>query len=151
MCDSNIPAIKDYNQLTNKEKRKEFIDQSRKVYSSMYQLLLIWEKLSSDDNMTTSIDNPFKESFDEFIHSYIGWLSKLETNFAKSDFNFSPTLTVGELKKILSTVNDDTQIVVDDEKNSWWLNIKTLELPDEDDGMFTLTFHTANDFDNRQF
>jgi hypothetical protein len=64
---------------------------------------------------------------------------------------FEPTIMVKDLKAILDKLDDDVQIVINDEKNSWWLNIESLELPDEDNGSFTLTFNPKDNFDNRQF
>jgi len=58
---------------------------------------------------------------------------------------------VKDLKAILDKLDDDTHIVIRDEKSDWWLNIDSLDLPDEDNGNITLTFNPKNNFDNRQF
>ena len=57
---------------------------------------------------------------------------------------------VKDLKAILDKLDDDTYIVIRDEKNDWWLNIESVDLPD-DDGSITLTFNPKDNFDNRQF
>ena len=57
-------------------------------------------------------------------------------------------LTVGELKKILADYSDDTQIVVANEE--WYLNISNVVLPDNN-GIYAITFETADTFDPRQF
>jgi hypothetical protein len=140
--------------ILNKERmqtRKNFIEAATKLIQPSLDLLLAWEKLNHEDNGETSVDNPFQMSFDEFFADYTNWVYALEEKFLTKIDNFEPTLTVGELKKVLSTLSDDTQIVVDDEKNDWWLNIGSLDLPDEDEGMFTLTIHTSDNFDPRQF
>ena len=57
-------------------------------------------------------------------------------------------LTVGELRKILSDYSDDTQIVV--AKDDWYSNISDVILPDGE-GVYAITFETADTFDPRQF
>lgn len=130
--------------------RQVFLHQARRLGDEIMNLLLEWEKLTPDDNGLTSIKNPFNMSFDEFFAQYQQWYGVLEDNFLKTEYVYSPTVTVGELKEVIKYIPDETQVVVYDEKNDWWLNVETIDLPDND-GMFTVTFNTVNTFDPRQF
>ena len=132
-------------------KRKQFIEAAQKLCNPFVELTIAWQELSSEDNGETSIDYPFTGSFDEWIYYYNEWLDKLEKKFLIKTDGFEPTIMVKDLKAILNKLDDDIQIVIRDEKNDWWLNIESLELPDEDDGSYTLTFNPKDNFDNRQF
>jgi hypothetical protein len=138
--------------MTNNHiKRKQFIEAAQKLCNPIVELTIAWQELSSEDNGETSIDYPFIGSFDEWVYSYNEWLDKLEEKFSIKTDDFKPTITVKDLKTILDKLDDDIQIVIRDEKSDWWLNIESLELPDEDNGSFTLTFNPKDNFDNRQF
>jgi hypothetical protein len=131
--------------------RKEFIKAAGSLWEPIMNLTHAWEKLTNADNNETAEKYPFKGSFDEWIYEYAGWFDNLAVKFVIQTEDFSPTITVKELKEILALVDDDTQIVVSDKARDWWLNIDEVQLPDEDNGCFTLTFHTKDDFDTRQF
>ena len=135
----------------NYNARKQFIEAAGNLWKPIMDLTNAWEKLSINDNGETAVNYPFNGSFDEWAYEYATWYDNLAKKFQIKTEDFRPTITVKELKNILSFVDDDTQVVVRDEKNDWWLNIESLELPDEDNGNFTLTFNTKDDFDNRQF
>jgi hypothetical protein len=138
--------------MTNNHiKRKQFIEAAQKLCNPFVELTIAWHELSIEDNGETSVDYPFTGSFDEWIHYYNEWLDKLEEKFSIKTDGFKPTITVKDLKTILDKLDDDIQIVIRDEKSDWWLNIESLELPDEDNGSFTLTFNPKDNFDNRQF
>ena len=137
------------NQYT--EEQMAFINAIVDIYPKLYTALLAWENLTEEDNGLTSEKNPFGMSFDEWMAEYLCWVGHMRKVFSSRFISYSPTLTVGDLKKIIESINDDTQIVVADQKEDWWLNIAQVEIPDEEDGMFTLTFHTKNTFDTRQF
>lgn len=132
------------------EERKEFMKNVKAMLDPMYQLLLSWEKLSSKDNDETSVNVPFSQSFDEFYAEYVNWAWNLNEKFLPKTETFYPTITVGDMKKILAVLDDDVQIVISKDEESWWLNINSVELPDGD-GMFTLTLHPKDNFDTRQF
>lgn len=132
-------------------KRKQFIEAARNLWKPFTDLADAWQELSSEDNGETSVEYPFTGSFDEWIHSYCEWLDKLDEKFSIQTEGFSPTITVKDLKSILNQLDDDIQIVIRDEKSDWWLNIQSLEIPNEDDGCFTVTFNPTDNFDNRQF
>ena len=128
--------------------RQEFIKAAKEVCKPIYELLSVWEELSHEDNGKTS-DCPFDKSFDEFCADYTDWVWKMDEKFSPKIDKFEPTITVKDMKQILAVLEDDVQIVISDQKNDWWINIKEVELPSE--GVFTLVFHPTDDFDNRQF
>ena len=136
---------------SNHIKRKHFIEAARNLWTPFVELTTAWQELSSEDNTETSIGYPFTGSFDEWIYFYSEWLNRLDEKFSIQTEGFEPTIMVKDLKAILDKLDDDIQIVISDEKNDWWLNIESLELPDEDNGSFTLTFNPKDNFDNRQF
>jgi hypothetical protein len=135
----------------NYTKRKQFIEAAQKLYTPFMVLTTAWQELSNEDNGETSIGYPFTGSFDEWVYYYSEWLDKLEKKFSLKTDNFEPTIMVKDLKAILAELDDDVQIVIKDEKCDWWLNIESLDLPDEENGSFTLTFNPKDNFDNRQF
>lgn len=131
--------------------RKEFIKAAGSLWEPIMNLTHAWEKLEHKDNDETGHDYPFNGSFDEWIYEYAKWFDHISEKFSIQTEDFSPTITVKQLKEILGLVDDDTQVVVSDKARDWWLNIDEVQLPDEDNGCFTLTFHTKDDFDTRQF
>ena len=135
----------------NHIKRKQFIEAAQKLCNPFVELTIAWQELSIEDNGETSVDYPFTGSFDEWIYYYNEWLDKLEKKFLIKTDGFKPTIMVKDLKDILDKLDDDIQIVIRDEKSDWWLNIESLELPNEYNGSFTLTFNPTDNFDNRQF
>lgn len=137
--------------MENKEGKQKFIDAAVETRKHLFNILLAYDDLSGEDNQKTAECYPFNGSFDEWLCEYDNWVDSLKEQFFPENKAFNPTITVKELKAIISDLDDHTQIVVRDEKDEWWLNIKTLELPDEDNGMFTLTFHTNDDFETIQF
>lgn len=131
--------------------RKEFIKAAGSLWGPIMNLTHAWEKLEHEDNNETGEKYPFNGSFDEWIYEYATWFDHIAEKFSIQTEDFNPTITVKQLKEILALVDDDIQIVVRDEAKDWWLNIDEVQLPDEDNGSFTLTFHTKNNFDTRQF
>jgi len=76
----------------------------------------------------------------------------LRQMFAKLDA-IKP-FTVGEMKKALEGLADDTQILIGGtEKCSFdWANLALdYQQPDEESGFLGLTFYLKNDYDPRQF
>ena len=62
--------------------------------------------------------------------------------------------TVGQMKKALEGLSDDTQILIGGtEKCSFdWANLATdYNQPNEEEGFSALTFYIKNDYDPRQF
>lgn len=63
-------------------------------------------------------------------------------------------LTIGDMKKAIAGLPDDTQIVVgcgDADVDFDWANLKLYSLPNEDEGVLALSFDIVNNFDARQF
>lgn len=127
-----------------------FLEQIVKVGSELTKLYNCWEELDMDESDTASEGYPFKQDLLEFIADYWNWYYQARDNFAKQVLTFKPTLTVSDLKKILDSFSDDTQIVVAKEGGDDWLNITELEIPDGE-SMFTLTLHTKDNFNTWQF
>lgn len=62
--------------------------------------------------------------------------------------------TVGQMKKALEGLSDDTQILIGGDENSSfdWANLETnYNQPNEEEGFCALTFYIKNDYDPRQF
>jgi hypothetical protein len=62
--------------------------------------------------------------------------------------------TVGEMKKALEGLPDDTQILIGGDENCSfdWANLSLeYQRPDEESGYFALTFQIKDDYDPRQF
>ena len=137
--------------MNNREAKQNFIDRTVEARTSLFKILLAYDDITDKDNENTSENYPFVGSFDEWICEYDKWIETLKENFFPESKTYKPTIMVKDLKAILNEMDDDIQIVIRDEKSDWWLNIESLELPDEDNGNFTLTFNPKDDFDNRQF
>ncbi len=76
----------------------------------------------------------------------------LREMFAKLD-KIKP-FTVGEMKKALEGLADDTQILIGGTENCSfdWANLDlTYQQPDEEGGFLALTFYLKDDYDPRQF
>jgi hypothetical protein len=76
----------------------------------------------------------------------------LRQMFAKLDA-IKP-LTVGEMKKALEDLSDDTQILIGGTENSSfdWANLDLKwNKPDEENGFMALTFYLKDNYDARQF
>lgn len=137
--------------MNNREAKQNFIDRTVEARTALFKILLAYDDITDKDNENTSENYPFVGSFDEWICEYDNWIETLKGNFFPESKTYKPTITVKDLKAILNEMDDDIQIVIRDEKSDWWLNIESLELPDEDNGNLTLTFNPKDDFDNRQF
>jgi hypothetical protein len=59
--------------------------------------------------------------------------------------------TVGDMKKALEGLPDDTHIVIGCSCSEWLNLAKEYQLPDEEAGYMALTFFTRDNFDARQF
>jgi hypothetical protein len=137
--------------MDNKAAKQNFIDMAIGARRFLFNILLAYDQISAEDNEKTAENYPFVGSFDEWICEYDLWIETLKENFFPESKTYKPTIMVKDLKAILNEMDDDIQIVIRDEKSDWWLNIESLELPNEDDGHFTLTFNPKDNFDNRQF
>jgi len=127
--------------------RENFINSVNNVIKPMHDMLLAWEKLDHSDNFDTVKYNPFRTSFDEWFAEYIEWANQMEKIFNTRIFKFSPTVTVGELKKILENVDDDRQIVIG--TKDWYTNIAEVHLANDYE-TFTVTLSPGSEFDTCQ-
>ena len=59
--------------------------------------------------------------------------------------------TVGDMKKALAGLPDETQIVIGCSCSDWLNLAKDYQLPDEEAGYMALSFFTRDNFDARQF
>lgn len=57
-------------------------------------------------------------------------------------------LTVGQLRAILATIPDHEQITI--ATDSWWLNVESVDTPDEENGNASVILYTADTYDTRQ-
>ena len=116
--------------------------------------------MPNDDLCTTcSSDNYFREmSFTQELPEikYCNNCHQLEHDqvtdcpaFNYENATFNGILTLGQFRQFTQHLSDDTQIVTDDQ-NDWYWNIKSVQLPDQEN-YFAITLNTANDFDPRQF
>jgi len=133
--------------MDSAEARRNFIDTAEMAKPFLWKILDAYENLSHEENDQTSKNYPFGSSFDEWLFEYARWISELEETWFPQPKSFKPTLTVGELKKILDGYSDDRQIVL--AKDGWYQNIEALEFPD-DYQTWTLTLHLGSEFDSFQ-
>jgi hypothetical protein len=59
--------------------------------------------------------------------------------------------TVGDMKKALEGLSDDTQIIIGGDDFDWANLSMEYKQPDENEGYLGLTFFIKDDFDPRQF
>jgi hypothetical protein len=59
--------------------------------------------------------------------------------------------TVGDMKKALEGLSDDTQIIIGGDTFDWANLSLEYKQPDENEGYLGLTFFIKDDFDPRQF
>lgn len=138
--------INKYNQLSKQQ--SDFIEKANNVTRSIYELLIKWQELGEQDENLVCENYPFTESLDEVWATVSDWNENLIYNFQKAS-KFSPTINVGQMKKILDGLDDEEQIVIWDERKLWWLNIESVEVPDQE-SLFTLVLYPKDTFDTRQ-
>lgn len=130
------------------EEQTEFIKSANKLTNAFHDLLIKWHTLDSKDDQLACIDYPFGESLEDVWATVSEWNENIIKNFKESN-NFSPTITVGQMKKVLDGLDDDEQIVIWDEQKMWWLNIGSVDIPDQEN-LFTLVLYPKDTFDTRQ-
>ena len=59
--------------------------------------------------------------------------------------------TVGDMRKALADLPDDTQIVIGCSCSDWLNLSHDYEVPNQEEGLSALTFFTRDNFDPRQF
>jgi len=131
------------------EKQKKFYQCVEDLTNPLSQLLKTYEELDFDSNLDTSEKYPFGISYDEWFEEFLTWKNNLYEKWICGITRYSPTITVGELKKVIADLPDSTQITVQDK--GWWLNITQCQKPIDDSlYTFTLNFSLSNTFDTRQ-
>lgn len=105
-----------------------FIQELDNFKNNCIKLLDCWYRLSMEDSDNAATDYPFDESFEEIVFKVINWYGSVQEQLLIPIEGFEPTITVKELKDILSLIDEDTQITI--EKDGWWLNICDLIIPD---------------------
>ena len=131
--------------------KEDFLQAIKDAYPSLSVILRAYENLTPEDNDETSAGFPFGMSYDEWLMEYRDWAEEVHKRFFPDRFEYWPTLCVGDLKNIIRDLPDETQIVVAKRGQPGWLNINMIQYPNEDEGMFTLTLHTKDNFDTTQF
>lgn len=131
------------------EEQTEFIKSANKLTNAFHDLLIKWHTLDSEDDQLACIGYPFGESLEDVWASVSQWSEGIIKNFKESN-HFSPTITVRQMKKVLDGLEDDEQIVIWDEQKMWWLNIGSVDVPDQEN-LFTLVLYPKDTFDTRQF
>lgn len=134
------------NQLS--EQQSNFIKSANNVTKSLYDLLIKWQELDANDEELACEEYPFDESLDDMWANVSHWEEQLLNKFKKTN-DFHPTITVGDMKKILENADDEDQIVIWDERQQWWLNIASVEFPNKED-TYTIILNPKDNFDTRQ-
>jgi hypothetical protein len=111
----------------------------------------LWEKLpiSLQDKLNNTDAYPFDKSLDEVAYSVAAWCQKMEEVIHEYRENmFNPTIKVGDLKKLLSSIDDDVQVVIG--SNDWFNNITMYHYPDGENYV-ALTLELGEECNTRQF
>lgn len=122
-----------------------------KAYDNLMNALISWELVPRDFaiKLDDHKDYPFNESFDEVVHSVGQWVLSLR-QIVKDHYNtYNPTLKVGNLRKIISVLDDEVQIVIGN-PDGWFNNIESYEFPDGENYV-ALTFNMGDSCNTRQF
>lgn len=123
-----------------------------KAYGNLMKALIAWEVAPRE--FTKKLDDhkayPFNGSFDEVVYEIGSWVLELkqilDDHYKKQ---FEPTMTVGDLRKIIKDIDDDIQVVIGN-NNDWYSNIPTYEYPDGEN-YSALTLNMGVDCNTRQF
>lgn len=129
--------------------RESYISSLKNMISASSKVLRTWEELDSKARKETDGGKyPFGMSFDELLAEMYEWVVDIETRF-NSLTEYHPTVKVSDLKKILESLPDDTQIVVGDLDGFY--NITSIILPNDDEGYLALTLNVSDTFSTIQF
>lgn len=113
----------------------------------LLNLLYSYERLDFYSNVQTSENYPFGLSYDGWIAEFFLWKETLYKRWVDGITEYSPTITIGELKNVIADLPDSTQITV--KNKDWYLNITECHIPDNY-GLFTLNLGTSDTFDTTQ-
>jgi hypothetical protein len=122
-----------------------------KAYGNLMKALIAWEVAPREfvEKLDDHKAYPFTSSFDEVVYDIGAWVLELQqilNDHYKKQFN--PTMTVGDLRKIIEGMDDNIQVVIG--TNDWYSNIPTYNYPDGD-SYSALTLNMGVDCDTRQF
>ena len=130
--------------IDNAEKDSlDFYLRARDSIVALQELLNHWDRNPQKYNDTFSKDYPFGSSLDEVITQGYSWLAEIIKAMDIQNETYEPTMTVGDLKKVLKQLPDDLQITVGYDKG--WLNIESVSFPNEAD-LVTLVLNAKNTF-----
>lgn len=127
--------------------RQAFIKSVESAVAPLVNIMIAYESLDNESNDDTSFHYPLDLSFDEWVYSFLNWRDSLYKRWVAGINEYSPTVTVGDLKKIIAELPDTTQITV--QKDDGWLNITECQLPDNE-SIFTIVFKTSDNFSTTQ-
>lgn len=117
-------------------------------YASAYGLLLAWENVDNQERV--GVDKyPFGNDFAEKVHEIADWVEHTKS-LLKKKFVFEDYMTVGDLLNALEDLDPETHVAIYDEPSGWWKNIKSIQHPDDDEGLVTLAIYPGDDFDVHQ-
>lgn len=123
-----------------------------KAYSHLYSACVAWE-LSPNDfsvKLNRCQKYPFQGSLDEVVYSIGEYILELKEALEQyKTQKFEPTMTVGDLRKIISGMDDGIQIVLGN-SNGWFNNIDSYEYPDGENYV-ALTLNIGDESNTRQF
>lgn len=134
--------------MQTEEGKQLFVEAIYKANVALYNIVTAYEGLSPEENAKTAINYPFTSSFDEWCYEYDIWCETVKSKFFPEK-EYYPTITVKEMRDILNVLPDDDQITIQTE--GWWMNIKTVLKPTEDNGLSSLVLVPNDNFDTRQF
>lgn len=129
------------------QEQKDFINSVENLITPLINLMVAYESIDDKSNYDTSFDYPFTGSFDEWFHEFLSWRDSLYKKWVAGITEYSPTITVGDIKRLISNLPDHTQITV--QKDDGWLNITEAQIPDNE-SFFTIVFKTEDNFSTRQ-
>jgi hypothetical protein len=122
-----------------------FYKKASEVVDRVTDLARYWGKNENVFNSKFSEGYPFGYDLEEVAYSSVDWLVSILENMDCQNKKYNPTITVGELKEILKQANDNDQVTVYDKEKNKWLNITSVNLPN-DEGLVTVVLNTEDTF-----
>lgn len=139
-----------YNRVTNPYVQDLMLS-FEKTYGSLVTALINWEVVPKDfeKKINGNPNYPFQESLDEVVASVGQWVLELKKVVDDYYKCFDPTMTVGDLRKIIKDMDDSIQIVIGN-PDGWYNNIESYEYPDGENYV-ALTLNMGDECHTRQF
>jgi hypothetical protein len=127
------------------------VNSFEEAYDNLMNALISWELTPRD--FSIKLDDhenyPFEQSFDEVVYSVGQWVLSLRELVKGHYSSYSPTMKVKDLKRVISNLDDNTQIVIGN-PDGWYNNIESYEFPDGEN-YIALTFNMGESCNTRQF